>query len=284
MANLVVGALRGFPVSSSGSRTAIAKATGGRTQLYSLVVAATVVLILVFARPVLAAVPTAALGAVVVYAATELIDLAEFRRIAAFRRSEFVLTLATTLGVLGLGVLYGVLAAIGLSILDLLRRVARPHDGILGYVPGLPGMHDVDDYPGAAFVPGLAVYRYDAPLCFANAEDFRRRAMAAVPEGTEWFLLNAEANVETDVTSVAALQRLYADLTARGVTVALAHVKRELYEQLAAGGLIDKVGPAMIFPTLPAAVAAYVEWYRRRHGRLPEGTTTPVLPPNPLGG
>lgn len=218
--NVVVGLLRGFPVSSSGSRTAIGKSAGGRTQLYSLVAMAVVVLALVVAGPAFAVVPTAALAAVVVYAAIELIDISAFRHIAAFRRSELVLALATTVSVLGLGVLYGVLAAVGLSILDLLRRVARPHDGILGYVPGVPGMHDVDDYPSASFVPGLVVYRYDAPLCFANAEDFRRRAAAAVREDTEWFLLNTEANVETDITSMAAPGRLGDELAARGVVFA----------------------------------------------------------------
>ena len=109
-----------------------------------------------------------------------LIDLAEYRRLARFRRSELILALATAAAVLGLGVLYGVLAAVALSILDLLRRVAHAHDSVLGFVPGLAGMHDIEDYPDATSVPGLVVYRYDAPLCFANAEDFRRRAMAAV--------------------------------------------------------------------------------------------------------
>src|SRR5213078_1099742 len=119
-----------------------------------------------------------------------------------FRGSELTLALATTAGVLLLNVLYGVLVAVGLSILDLLRKLARPHDGILGFVPGLAGMHDVDDYPSATRIPGLVVYRYDAPLCFANAEDFRRRALDAVaqsPTPDQWFVLNAESNVEIDL-------------------------------------------------------------------------------------
>lgn len=124
--------------------------------------------------------PRAALGALVVYAAIKLVNVSEYRRFARFRRSELVLALSTTLAVLGLGVLYGILAAVALSILDLLHRVAHPHDGVLGFVPGVPGMHDIDDYPNASPVPGLVVYRYDAPLCFANAEDFRRRAISAV--------------------------------------------------------------------------------------------------------
>lgn len=179
IANLAVGFLRGFPVSSSGSRTAIGDAQGSRTQLHSLVVVVLVVLVLAVGRAVLASFPVAALGAIVIYAALRLIDLPEFVWIARFRRAELVLASTTTAAVLGFRVLYGVLAAVGLSIVELLRRLALPHDGILGYVPGVAGMHDVDDYPNARQVPGLMVYRYDAPLCFANAENFRRRALAA---------------------------------------------------------------------------------------------------------
>jgi MFS superfamily sulfate permease-like transporter len=123
--------------------------------------------------------PASRLRQLVIFAALHLIDIAEFRRLARFRRSELILALATTVAVLGFGVLYGVVAAVGLSILELLRRLGHAHDSVLGFVPGIAGMHDVDDYPGATRVPGLVVYRYDAPLRFANAEDFRTRARAA---------------------------------------------------------------------------------------------------------
>ncbi|MBE1495724.1 high affinity sulfate transporter 1 [Amycolatopsis lexingtonensis] len=259
-ANVAAGLLHGFPVSSSGSRTALGAAVGGRTQLHSLVALGTVALTVLFARPLLAAFPKAALGALVVFAAVHLVDLRELRRFARFRRSELVLALLTTAGVLGLGVLYGVLAAVGLSILDLLRRIARPHDGILGTVPGLAGMHDVDDYPAATTEPGLVVYRYDAPLCFANAEDFRRRALAAAAAGTRWFVLNAEANVELDVTAADALDRLREEFGRRGIVFAMARVKQDLRDDLVAAGLVAKVGEERIFPTLPTAVAAYRTW------------------------
>jgi sulfate permease, SulP family len=114
------------------------------------------------------------------FAAIRLIDFAELRRIARFRRSELLLALATTASVLIFDVLYGIAIAVALSILELLERIARPHDGILGYVPGLAGMHDIDDYDTGRQVPGLLVYRYDAPLFLANAEDFKRRALASV--------------------------------------------------------------------------------------------------------
>jgi SulP family sulfate permease len=145
VANLASGAAQGFPVSSSGSRTAIGDSLGSRTQLYSLVALGAVVLSVAFLGPVLAAFPRAALGAMVVYAAVRLVDVPEFRRIAAFRRVELGLAVGTTAAVLLFGALQGVLVAVALSVLDLVHRVTRPHDGILGYVPGLPGMHDIDD-------------------------------------------------------------------------------------------------------------------------------------------
>jgi SulP family sulfate permease len=227
-----------------------------------------------FVRPVLAAFPAAALGAIVVYAATRLVDLAEFRRIARFRRSEVYLAAITTVGVLVLGVLYGVLLAIGLSILDLLRRVARPHDGVLGFAPGVAGMHDVDDYPDARPVQGLVVYRYDSPLFFANVEDFKRRALASIPVSdspTEWFLLNAEANVQVDITAIDALEELRAELTGRGIVFAMARVKQDLRDDLVASGFLERVGEDRIFMTLPTAVQAYVRWYVDHHGVAPSG-------------
>ncbi|WP_246085845.1 SulP family inorganic anion transporter [Pseudonocardia hydrocarbonoxydans] len=260
-ANIAAGVLQGFPVSSSGSRTAIAAAVGGRSQLASVVTVPAVLVVLGAGGPVLAAFPSAALGALVVYAAVRLVDRREFVRFARFRRSELLLALATTTAVLAVGVLGGVLAAVGLSILDLLRRVSRPHDGVLGFAPGLAGMHDVDDHPGTTTVPGLVVYRYDAPLCFANAEDFRTRATAAVDADPHprWLLLNLEAVVEIDITAADALAGLCADLRRRGITVALARAKHELLGDLARSGLRERIGEDRIFPTLPTAVAAYRE-------------------------
>jgi high affinity sulfate transporter 1 len=259
-ANLAAGVLRGFPVSSSGSRTAIGDAQGSRTQLHSLVALVLVVAVLVAGGALLSRFPRAALGAVVIYAALRLIDIAGFRRIARFRRSEAAISVVTMIAVLTVGVLYGVLVAVALSVLDLLRRVARPHDGVLGYVPGIAGMHDVDDYPDARPVPGLLVYRYDAPLCFANAENFRSRALAALdeqPEPPRWFLLNAEANVEIDSTAAEMLEALHAELQRRGIVLALARVKQDLRADLRAAGLLDLIGEERIFMTLPTAVAAF---------------------------
>ena len=272
--NLASGVMQGFPVSSSGSRTVIGDSLGSRSQLYSLVALASVVLTLLFLRPVLAAFPAAALGAIVVYAAVRLVDVAELRRIARFRHSELFIAAVTTVGVLVLDVLYGVLVAVGLSILDLLRRVARPHDGILGYAPGVAGMHDLDDYPDAKPVQGLVVYRYDSPLFFANVQDFKRRALASVDgadSSTEWFLLNTEANVQVDVTAIDALEELRRELTRRGIVFAMARVKQDLRDDLQSSGFIERVGEDRVFMTLPTAVQAYVGWYVDQHGAPPSG-------------
>jgi SulP family sulfate permease len=268
-ANVAGGLLSGFPVSSSGSRTAIGASMGSRTQLYSLATLGTVLVAVLALGPVIAAFPKAALGALVVYAAIRLVDVAEIRRVARFRRSELVLLVATTLGVFVFGALYGILLAVALSLGDLLRRVARPHDATLGYVPGMAGMHDVDDFPDAAQVPGLVVYRYDSPLFFANAEDFHARTLAAVDEATdpvEWLIINAEANVEVDLTSLDALARLHRELDARGIILALARVKQDLLDDLVAADLVEAIGTDRIYPTLPTAVNAYLSWHADTHG------------------
>jgi SulP family sulfate permease len=284
-ANLATSVLHGFPVSSSGSRTVIGDVLGSRSQLASVVTLLLVIVVLVAGGPVLAAFPTAALGALVVYAALRLIDVAEFRRFARFRRSELTLAVATTVAVLGVGVLYGVLVAVGLSILDLLRRVSRPHDGILGFVPGLARMHDVDDYPDATTMPGLVVYRYDAPLCFANSENFRRRAIAAVDAETtpvRWLLLNMEAVIEVDVTASDTLHQMCAELDRRGVVLAMARVKRELLDDLQRSGLRERIGDGHIFhifPTLPTAVTAFRD--QQRAGTTSEMPTEQAGPSGP---
>jgi MFS superfamily sulfate permease-like transporter len=272
--NLAAGLFSGFPISGSGSRTVIGDTMGSRTQLYSLVAAA-VLLTTLFLGPALSTFPLAALGALVIFAALRLIDFPELRRIARFRRSELLLDLATTTAVLIFDVLYGIAVAIALSILDLLRRIARPHDGVLGFVPLLVGMHDIDDYAADRQVPGLLVYRYDAAAVFANAEDFKRRALAAVDDANapvEWFLLNAEANIEVDLTAVDALEEVRRVLADRGIVFALARVKYDLREILAPAGFIDRVGEDRIFPTLPTAVSAYQDWYAARHGDGPPTT------------
>jgi high affinity sulfate transporter 1 len=264
-ANIAVSVVHGFPVSSSGSRTAIGVAAGGRTQLTSVAAAVAALAVLYAFRPLLTAFPLSALAALVIYAATLLIDLTALGRLVRFRRGELVIAAAAFLGVLTLGILGGVLVAIGVSVAELLVRVARPHDAILGTVPGVAGMHDIDDYPQARTVPGLVVYRYDAPLFFANAENFRRRALAAARTGdpsgpARWLVLNVEANVEVDFTALEAVDQLRQELARDDTVLALARVKQDLLVRLRAFGLTRTIGPGLLFPTLPAAVAAYRQW------------------------
>ncbi|HVB45518.1 MAG TPA: sulfate permease [Streptosporangiaceae bacterium] len=265
VANVAAGFVRAFPVSSSASRTAIGRASGSRTQLYSLTAAAVMLAVLGFGHTLLAQFPDAALGAIVIYAAVQLVDVTALRRLVAFRRRELLIAVVACAGVLIVNLLYGVLIAIGISVAELLVRVARPHDAVLGQVPGLAGMHDVEDYPSAETIPGLVVYRYDAPLFFANAEDFRRRALAAAGSQSpvRWFVLNVEANVEVDFTALEALEAVRAELTGRGVVFALARAKQELLARLTSFGLTGRIGNELIFPTLPTAVAAYRQWSRQ---------------------
>jgi high affinity sulfate transporter 1 len=261
LANLATGLMQGFPISSSASRAALGNAMGSKTQVFSLVACGVVVLALVMLRPVLALFPTAALGALVIYAASKLIDGSEFRRLQRFRRNDLALALLTTLGVLATDLLVGVAIAVALSVIELFTRVARPHDAVMGKVPGLAGLHDITDWPGATTIPGLVIYRYDAPLFFANAEDFKRRALAAIDRETtpvEWFVINTEAIVEIDITAADLLINLYDELRARGITLGMARVKQDLYLQLGRAGLLDRIGDRIYF-TLPTAIEAFLE-------------------------
>ena len=258
--NLGNGLMQGFPVSSSGSRTAIGDALGSRSQLFSLVAFVVVLAVLLVLRPLLALFPTAALGAIVIYAALRLIDIGEFQRMHRFKRSELRLALITTAGVLFTDILMGVGLAVALSVIDLFARLMRPNDAVMGAVPHLAGLHDVRDWEGATTIPGLLIYRYDAPLCFANAEHFRSRALAAIEAErvpVQWFVLNAEAIVEIDITAADVMLELQRILASRGIVFALARVKQDLYQQLIRAGLVERIGSHWFFPTLPTAVAAF---------------------------
>ena len=261
--NIASSLVRGYPVSSSASRAAVAEAAGARTQLHSLVAAGAVVLVVLLLGGLLAAFPSAALAGVVGYAAIRLIDLAEFRRLWHFRKREFLLAVSAVVGVLLFDVLYGILIAVGLSVLDLLVRVARPHAAVLGTVPDLAGWHDVGDYPGAETIDGLVVFRYDSPLFFANADDFITRALEAVDSAdppARWLLLNTEGMVEVDITGLDALAELCRRCEDRGVEVALVRSKSELVEAMERHGVLQSIGEDRVFPTLPTAVAAYRAW------------------------
>jgi high affinity sulfate transporter 1 len=259
-ANLGNGFLSAFPVSSSGSRTTIGASVGAKSQVYSLVAFASVIAVLFFLSPVLEQFPNAALGALVIWAAIKLIDLPEFRGLWTFRRSEFLLALATTAGVVFFDILAGVVIAIALSVLDLVARIARPHDAVLGQVPGLAGWHDIDDWDGAQLVPGLLIYRYDAPLFFANADDFRDSALTEVESAespVEWFVLQAEGIGRIDSTAGQMLDELIDELIEKNIVIAVAELKHNLTDQLDRIGLLDRIGRDHVFTTIDNAVDAY---------------------------
>jgi high affinity sulfate transporter 1 len=259
-ANLGNGFMQGFPVSSSGSRTAIGDSLGSKSQVFSLVAFVVLILVLLFLRPLLSLFPKAALGAIVIYAALRLIEIPEFKRLRHFRKSEFSLAMITLIGVLATDILVGVGIAVGLSVITLFAHLMRPHDAIMGEVPNLAGLHDIADWQGATTIPGLVIYRYDAPLCFANAENFRRRAMDAIEAETapvEWFVLNADAILEIDMTAVDMLKELHQELTAQHITFAMARVKQDLYAQLKQANLVSLIGQERIYPTLHTAIEGF---------------------------
>ncbi|MBW4536562.1 MAG: solute carrier family 26 protein [Pleurocapsa minor HA4230-MV1] len=260
LANLGNGLMQGFPISGSASRTVIGDSVGSKSQLFSLVAMVAVIVVLLFLRPVLALFPKAALGAIVIYAATRLIEIAQFIRLYRFRRSEFLLAIITTLAVLATDILVGVGIAVSLSVIELFSRVARPHDAVLGTVPDLAGLHDIEDWEGATTIPGLLIYRYDAPLCFANAENFKQRSLLAIEAESvpvEWFVLNMEANVEIDITAIDMLSELRAELASKNITFAMARVKQDLYLNLERAGFLKNMTAEHIYPTLPTAIAAF---------------------------
>ncbi len=259
-ANVASGLTSGFALTASGSRTAIIDAVRAHSQATGLIAAVAVAVVVLLGPELIALIPRAALGGIVVFAALRLIDVEAMVRMGRFRLSELALALAALVGVLVFGVLAGILIAVGLSVADLFVRIARPPASVLGIVPGVAGLHDIDDYPNARQVPGLLVFRYDAPLCFANAEDFRIRALDAVDAQEapiDWFLLNAEAIVELDITSADAFRRLITDLRERDVTFAMARVKQDLLTQLTRVGLLDIIDAARIYATLPVALEAF---------------------------
>jgi SulP family sulfate permease len=285
----MVGVFSGYPVSASGSRTALAIAGGARSQVYSLVAALCIVAVLFFAGPLMAPLPWAALGAVVFYAAGKLVSIREFRRLWRFRRRELVLAVVTLVGTVVIGILQGVVLAIAMSLLEMLFRLVRPHEGVLGRAPGVAGMHDVADYPDARTIPGCMFYRYDAPLFFANIGDLRDRVdklidieNAAYPDApVRWFVLNVEANVEIDITAADGLRELGRELADRHIRLGLARVKNDLYAPLDRAGVIDVIGKDMLFATLPVAEETYLRWASAHEQTKPTETPEQAIAHEP---
>jgi len=258
-ANIAAGLFQGFPVSTSGSRTAVAEQSGARSQITGVVGALVIVLLLVLAPGLMKYVPQPALGAIVIAAAFSLADLAGARRLFRLRRTEFVLFLAAFLGVALLGVLQGIVVAIALSILNVFRRVWWPHQAELGRVAGIGGLHDTQSYPHSELLPGLVVFRFDAPLIFANARTFSEevRGIAESREGLRWIVIAAEPITDVDTTAADMLEELDVWLNHHNVSLVIAEMKDPVREKIERYELTRVIAPEHFFPTVDEAVVAY---------------------------
>lgn len=261
LANLAGGFFQGFPISSSASRTPVAESAGAKTQVTGVVGALAVVALLVAAPGLLQNLPTTALAAVVIAAAMKIIDLRSLRVFFHVRRADLVLSLVAFVAVATLGVISGIGVAVGVSILDFVRRQWRPHDAILGRAEGVKGYHDLARYPGARQVPGLVLFRWDAPLFFANADLFRERVLAAIEAAettVRWVVIAAEPIIDVDTTAAEMIQELDDVLALRGVDLAFAEMKDPVKDCLHRYGLKKKIGHEHFFPTIGVAVKAYL--------------------------
>src|SRR3954447_3271458 len=258
-ANLAAGFFQGFPVSTSGSRTAVAERAGARSQLTGVVGAALIVVTIVLLPGLFRNLPQPALAAVVITAAFSLADVAGARRLWQQRRTEFSLMLAAFLAVALLGVLPGIAVAVALSILNVFRRAWRPYSTVLGHPGGIEGYHDLRSYPAAEEVPGLVVYRFDAPLIFANAPTFRDdvRRLAAADPPPRWIMVAAEPMTDVDTTAADMLEDLDAELNARGISLAFAELKDPVRQKIERYELTRTIDPTKFFPTVEAGVAAF---------------------------
>lgn len=275
-ANLSAGLFQGFPASTSASRTAVAEQSGAKTQLAGLVGAGAIVLMLLFLPGLLRNLPQPTLAAVVIAAALSLADLPGTVRLWRQRRTEFALSLVAFLGVVLLGVLQGIAVAVALSILNVFRRSWWPYHALLGRVPGMPGLHDRELHTDAEQLPGMVIFRFDAPLFFANARTFRdhiRRFAASEPR-PRWILIAAEPITDIDTTAADMLKDLDEELNARGTHLVFAELKDPVREKLERYELIGPLHAEHFFPTLGAAVDAFrresgAEWTPDvREGRL----------------
>ena len=261
-ANLAAGFFQGFPVSASASRTAVAEASGGKSQAVGLVGAATITLLLLFAGGLTTYMPQASLAAIVIVAGTSLLDIATPRWLWKVRRSEFLLSLAALLGVAIVGVLQGIVIAIVLSLAAFLQRVWRPYDATLGRVPGRHGYHDVARHPDAVQLPGLMIFRFDAPVFFANAEHFSRAVKKHIAERGEpvrHVIIAGEPISDIDTTGVESLLDLIHDLAEGGVTITFAELKGPVKDRLRSYGVYDQIGRDKFVSTLGHAVKDYQE-------------------------
>ncbi len=265
VANLAAAFFQGFPVSSSSSRTPVAEAAGARTQLTGVVGAIAIALLLMFAPQLLQHLPNTALAAVVIASAIGLIEISDLRRIYRIQRWEFWLSIACFVGVAVFGVIPGIGLAIIIAVVEFLWDGWRPHSAVLGRVDHLKGYHDITRHPEARLIPGLVLFRWDAPLFFANAELFSKRVLDAVsssPTPVRWLVVAAEPVTSVDVTAADAVLELDDRLLSLGIELGFAEMKDPVKDKLKRFGLFARIGEGSFFATVGEAVSAYRTRYR----------------------
>jgi MFS superfamily sulfate permease-like transporter len=267
-ANLATGFFQGFPISSSASRTPVAEAAGARTQLTSVIGALAIAILLLMAPNLLQHLPTAALAAVVIAAAIGLFEVTDLKRIYRIQQWEFWLSMACFVGVAVLGVIPGIGLAIAIAIAEFLWDGWRPHFAVLGRAHGVKGYHDITRYPDARRIPGLVLFRWDAPLFFANAEFFKECVLDAVaksPTPVRWLVVAAEPVTSVDISAGDTVAELNEALLAQGIEFCFAELKDPVKDKLKRFGLFSQLGEQYFFPTIGAAVSSFlktneVEW------------------------
>jgi high affinity sulfate transporter 1 len=270
VANLAAGLSRGFVISGADSRTAVSNAVGGKSRVTGLVAAVATAGVVLFLTGPIRYIPSAALAAVLIMAGIGLIDVATLRTLRRVSRFEFRLSIATTIGVLLVGVLPGILIAVALAIIKLLSLTTRPGDAILGEVPGQDGYNDIAGQADAKTVPGLIVYRFDASPLFLNADRFKQRIREVVKTAApppRWFLYSAESANVLDFTGVEAIDQMRDELAAQGITLAIARSRGRFDAGLKVSGLADLIGAEHMFPTVRSGVQAFLERGQPTAGR-----------------
>jgi high affinity sulfate transporter 1 len=261
IANIATGLFQGFSVSSSASRTPVAESAGAKTQVTGVVGAALIALLLFFAPWLLVHMPIAALAAVVISVCFSLVEIRAVRRLYDVRRGEFFLSIVCFLGVVLLGVVHGIFIAVGCALLAFIWRAWRPYYAVLGRINGTKGYHDIQRHPEALRVPGLVLFRWDAPLFFANAEMFREhvlRAASEAPTPTQWIVVAAEPVTDVDITAADVLGELGEELRQAGIELCFAEMKGPVKDHLKRYGLFSKLGVDNFFPTIGQAVSHYL--------------------------
>lgn len=259
-ANVAAGLTQGFSVGASGARTAVNEAMGARTQIAGLFSVGAIVVILLFLTEPVQYLPQAVLGAVIVAAGINIVDPAAWRALAAVDRVEVSIAAVTTACVVVLGVLEALVVAVGLSIVDTVRRSARPYDAVLGWVPHLEGYRNVALHPSATVTPGVVVYRLDDRLFFANAQYVKgrvREAIRAAPTETSWVVFDAEAVTHVDSTGIEMLLDLARELRREGITLVVARLRQRMRPDFDVAGVTREVGPEHFYPSVKLAVGAF---------------------------